>query len=184
MAATEVNDIRKARVLREPVVESRGELKHWIEALADWLEERFRTRGKDMYVVNGGLSVSGLQHVGRLRGEVIIPEVVRRLLESRGLQVRQYLTLYTQDAWKGKESQRSVFPDPEAAKKYTGWPLIKVPDPKGELDSWIDRFWADFGPYIGEFTDGRVEVVNTTDMYRGKLLEFVKLSIERREEIR
>ncbi|BES80784.1 lysine--tRNA ligase [Pyrodictium abyssi] len=184
MAVQEVNDIRKAKFLREPVVESQGELKHWIEALADWLEERFKARGKDVYVVNGGLSVSGLQHVGRLRGEVVIPEVVRRLLESRGLRVRQYLTLYTQDAWKGKESQRSAFPDPEAAKKYTGWPLIKVPDPKGELSSWIDRFWADFGPYIGEFTDGRVEVVNTTDMYRGKLLEFVKLSIQRREEIR
>lgn len=184
MAVQEVNDIRKAKFLREPVVESRGELKHWIEALADWLEECFKARGKDVYVVNGGLSVSGLQHVGRLRGEVVIPEVVRRLLESRGLRVRQYLTLYTQDAWKGKESQRSAFPDPEAAKKYTGWPLIKVPDPKGELSSWIDRFWADFGPYIGEFTDGRVEVVNTTDMYRGKLLDFVKLSMQRREEIR
>ena len=184
MSVQEVNDIRKAKFLREPVVESQGELKHWIEALADWLEERFKTRGKDVYVVNGGLSVSGLQHVGRLRGEVVIPEVVRRILESRGLRARQYLTLYTQDAWKGKESQRSVFPEPEAAKKYTGWPLIKVPDPKGVLSSWIDRFWADFGPYIGEFTDGRIEVVNTTDMYRGKLLEFVKLSIQRREEIR
>ncbi|KSW12681.1 lysine--tRNA ligase [Pyrodictium occultum] len=165
-------------------MESRGELKHWIDALADWLEERLRRRSKSVYVFNGGLSVSGLQHVGRLRGEVVIPEVVRRILEARGLRVKQYLTLYTQDAWKGKESQRRVFPDPEDAKRYTGWPLINVPDPRGELPSWVDRFWADFGPYLGEFTDGSIEVVKTTDMYRGKLLEFVRLSIERREEIR
>lgn len=180
----EAGDIRRERFLREPVVESKGGLKHWIDALVDWLEERFKARSKNVYVVNGGLSVSGLQHVGRLRGEVVIPEVVRRILESRGLQVRQYLTLYTQDAWKGKEGQRRAFSDPELAKRYTGWPLVRVPDPKGELPSWIDRFWADFGPYIKDFTDGKVEVVTTTDMYRGKLLEFVKLSIARREEIR
>ncbi|HIQ55457.1 MAG TPA: lysine--tRNA ligase, partial [Pyrodictium sp.] len=62
----------------------RGELRHWIDVLADWLEQKLRERGKQEYVFNGGLSVSGLQHVGRLRGEVIIPETLRRILEQRG----------------------------------------------------------------------------------------------------
>nr|WP_048061614.1 lysine--tRNA ligase [Hyperthermus butylicus] len=155
-----------------------------MDALADWLEERLRARGKEVYVFNGGLSVSGLQHVGRLRGEVIILETLRRILSQRGLRIKQYLTLYTQDAWKGKDSQLKAFPNPEEARRYTGWPLIRVPDPKGELRSWVDRFWLDFGPYIPEFTDGQVEVVTTTELYRGKLLEFVKMSVERREEVR
>lgn len=177
-------DIRRERFLREAVVERGGELLHWVDALAEYLASRYREKGVGHVVVNGGLSVSGLQHVGRLRGEIIIGDVVARLLSEKGFTVEQKLTLYTQDAWKGKASQRRQFPDPEAARRYTGWPLIRVPDPKGELPSWVDRYWQDFGPYIGEFTWGKVEVVTTTDMYRGKLKEFVKLSIERSEDIR
>ena len=172
------------KALREPVLGVEGELKHWIDVLADWLEQRLKERGKHEYVFNGGLSVSGLQHVGRLRGEVIIPETLRRILEQRGYKIRQYLTLYTQDAWKGKESQREAFPDSEEAKKYTGWPLARVPDPHGCHSSWVEHFWADFGPYISEFTDGKIEVVTTTELYRGKLLEFAKLVYEKREQVR
>ena len=169
-------------------VERWGRYRHWVEELAEQVE-RFleeRRRGKEVYVFNGGLSVSGLQHVGRLRGEVIIPEVVRRILERRrGWRIRQLLTLYTQDAWKGKEPQCAQFPDPgEACKRYRGWPLIRVPDPKGCHANWVEHYWSDFGPYIPEFTDGRVEVVTTTELYRGRLLEFTKMSIEKREEIR
>ncbi|GEM_PF-158844 len=177
-------DIRQERFLREAVVEYHGRLMHWADALVEFLAERFREQGVSHVVVNGGLSVSGLQHVGRLRGEIIIGDVVARLLSEKGFTVEQKLTLYTQDAWKGKASQRKQFSDPEEAKRYTGWPLIRVPDPLGELPSWVDRYWKDFGPFINEFTWGRVEVVTTTDMYRGKLKEFVKLSIEKREEIR
>ena len=165
-----------------------GWYRHWVEELAEeverFLEER-RREGKEEFVFNGGLSVSGLQHVGRLRGEIIIPEVVRRILERRGWRIRQMLTLYTQDAWKGKEPQCAQFPNPEeACRRYTGWPLIRVPDPKGCHSNWVEHYWADFGPYIPEFTDGRVEVVTTTELYRGRLLEFTRMSIEKREEIR
>ncbi|MEM0326628.1 MAG: lysine--tRNA ligase, partial [Desulfurococcaceae archaeon] len=81
-------------------------VKHWIDELADQLYEKLTGRGaKEVYVFNGGLSVSGLQHVGRLRGEIIIGETLRRILTARGLRIKQYLTLYTQDAWKGKEAQ-------------------------------------------------------------------------------
>jgi lysyl-tRNA synthetase class 1 len=177
-------DVRKAPFIREAVVEWKGRLVHWIDALADWLEERLRKRNKQFYVFNGGLSVSGLQHIGRLRGEIIIPETIRRILEQRGFKVKQYLTLYTQDAWKGKESQLKAFPNPEQAKRYTGWPLIRVPDPKGELSNWVERFWRDFGPYIGEFTDGKIEVVTTTELYKGRLMEFVRITFERRKEVR
>ncbi len=166
-----------------------GFYRHWVEELAEEVErflERRAREGKKEFVFNGGLSVSGLQHVGRLRGEVVIPEVVRRILERRrGWRIRQYITLYTQDAWKGKEPQCAQFPDPrEACEKYTGWPLIRVPDPKGCHANWVEHYWADFGPYLGEFTDGRIEVVTTTELYRGRLLEFTRMSIERREEIR
>ncbi len=178
------HDVRRQKFLRESVVEWKGRKLHWVDALAEFLAERLQERGVREVVVNGGLSVSGLQHVGRLRGEIIIGDVVARLLREKGFKVKQMLTLYTQDAWKGKKSQLSQFPSPEEARRYKGWPLIRVPDPKGELGSWVDRYWRDFGPYIDAFTGSHVEVVTTTDLYRGKLLEFVKTSIERREEIR
>ena len=156
--------------------------RHWIDELADKLYENLARRGKSVVVFNGGLSVSGLQHIGRLRGEVIIPEVLRRVLRERGLTVRQYLTLYTQDAWKGKEAQVKRFR--ERGEKYTGWPLIRVPDPEGCHTNWVEHYWEDFGPFIKEFTDGEVEVVATTDLYKTRLKEFTKLVFENKEKVR
>ncbi|NOZ88538.1 MAG: lysine--tRNA ligase [Crenarchaeota archaeon] len=177
-------DVRGERFLREAVVERDGRLVHWVDALVERLDSVFKSRGVREVVVNGGLSVSGLQHVGRLRGEVIVGDVVASLLEERGYRVSRMLTLYTQDAWKGKPSQLRQFRDPREAERYRGWPLIRVPDPLGELPSWVDRYWRDFGPYIDEFTRGHVEVVTTTELYKGRLLEFTKLAVERRGEVR
>ena len=159
--------------------------RHWIDELADKLYEKLVKRGpKEVYVFNGGLSVSGLQHVGRLRGEIIITETLRKILAKKGLRIRQYLTLYTQDSWKGKEAQVMAFGDRDKGRKFTGWPLINVPDPYGCHANWVEHYWSDFGPFIKEFTDGEIEVITTTEMYKGKLREFVKLTIERRELVR
>ncbi len=156
--------------------------RHWVDVMADELEEKLRKRGKDVYIFNGGLSVSGVQHIGRLRGELILPELVRRVLAERGYKIRQLLTLYTQDAWKGKSSQLKVFGG--SGEKYVGWPLIRVPDPQGCHSNWVDHYWSDFGPYIKEFTDGKVEVVTTTDLYKGALKEFVVETLRKRDKVR
>ncbi|BAA79072.2 lysyl-tRNA synthetase [Aeropyrum pernix K1] len=158
---------------------------HWVDKLVAELEAKLQNRGKDEYIFNGGLSVSGLQHIGRLRGEVLLGEAVRRELEKRGFRVKQLLTLYTVDPWKGKDEQRREFPDPKAAERYVGWPLDRVPDPKGCHASWVDHFWSDFGPYIGVFTDGKIEVVTTRELYKGRLKEFITtMVLPRRDEIR
>ncbi len=158
---------------------------HWIDKLAKQLEEKLRKRNKEEYIFNGGLSVSGLQHIGRLRGEVLIPEAVRRILEKKGFKIRQLLTLYTQDPWKGKREQRAVFKDPKEASKYAGWPLINVPDPYGCHKNWVDHYWADFGPYLKDFTDGKITIVTTTELYKGPFKEFIKnIVLPRREEFR
>ncbi len=157
--------------------------KHWLDQLVDRLEEKLRSRGKEVLILNGGLSVSGVQHIGRLRGEVLLVEAVRRELERRGYKARQLLTLYTQDPWKGKESQLSAFKDGSGS-RYVGWPLYRVPDPEGCHESWVDHYWSDFGPYLDDFTDGRVEVVTTTSLYRGPFKPFMRRVIELREEVR
>jgi len=156
--------------------------RHWLDQLVDRLEERLRDRGKDTLVFNGGLSVSGIQHVGRLRGEVLLVEAVRRELERRGYRVKQYLTLYTQDPWKGKDRQVSVFKS--GGERFKGWPLSRVPDPYGCHKSWVEHYWSDFGPYLKEFTDGRITIVKTTELYRSGLKEFMREVLEKRSIVR
>jgi len=158
---------------------------HWLDQLVDRIAEELRKRGVEEVVVNGGLSVSGLQHIGRLRGEVLLGEAVRRELEKRGFRVRQLLTLYTQDPWKGKKSQLAQFADPEEAKRYVGWPLLRVPDPKGCHANWVEHYWEDFGPYIPEFTDGKIEVVTTTSLYEDGFRQFILREVlPKREKLR
>jgi len=76
---------------------------HWIDELAEkllqYLESHF-DKISEPIILNGGLSVSGLQHVGRLRGEITLNSALRYALEERGYKVKQFLTLYTQDEWK------------------------------------------------------------------------------------
>ncbi len=158
--------------------------RHWIDELADKLYEALVKRGKETYVFNGGLSVSGLQHIGRLRGEIILGETLRRILVKKGLKIKQYITLYTQDEWKGKEEQLKQFRDPGEARKYIGYPLINVPDPYGCHQNWVEHYWEDFGPYIKEFTDGEITPITTTELYEKSLREFIKTTFEKREEVR
>ncbi|MET1160104.1 MAG: lysine--tRNA ligase [Thermoprotei archaeon] len=157
--------------------------RHWIDEIADKLYEALTRRGKEVYVFNGGLSISGLQHIGRLRGEIIYGEVLRRILSERGLKIKQYITLYTMDEWKGKEEQLRAFPNSEEAVKYAGWPLYRVPDPMGCHKSWIEHYWEDFGPYLKEFTDGEITPIPTHELYRSKLREFTKLTFKLREKV-
>ena len=149
--------------------------KHWLDKLAERLEAELKRRyeAKGVLVFNGGLSVSGLQHIGRLRGEVLLAEALRRIFEAKGYKAKQLLTLYTMDPWKGKKEQLSQFPDPEDAKRYIGWPLKDVPDPKGCHKNWVEHYWSDFGPFLPEFTDGKIEVVTTEELYRGPLRQFI-----------
>lgn len=158
--------------------------RHWIDEYADALYNELIKRGKEEYVFNGGLSVSGLQHIGRLRGEIILVEVLRKILSKRGLRIKQYITLYTMDEWKGKESQLKEFNRIEDAVKYVGNPLIRIPDPKGCHRNWVEHYWNDFGPYIREFTDGDITPVMTSDLYNDGLREFVKITIMNRERVR
>jgi lysyl-tRNA synthetase class 1 len=156
---------------------------HWIEEIVEKLAPR--AEDKEFFIANGGLSVSGLQHVGRLRGEITIVDTVVRLLRKRGINAHHKLTLYTVDAWKGKDTQLSQFRDPEEAKNYKGWPLYMVPDPHGCHSNWVEHYWADFGNYLDQFSE-KVEVVTTKDLYEKdeRMKRFVLLSVtELREKV-
>ena len=155
---------------------------HWIEELAEKVLSKWRG---EVFTGNGGLSVSGLQHVGRLRGEITLVDTLLRVLGEKGVETRHMLTLYTMDAWKGKEPQLSQFSDKEEAKRYVGWPLYKVPDPHGCHDNWVEHYWEDFGGVLDRFAR-HVDVVTTKELYESnpRMKEFVLKSVtELREKV-
>ncbi len=156
---------------------------HWIDAL---VEEIIAYSGNEAEQINCscGLSVSGLQHVGRLRGEVTLTNTVMHQLRHKGFKTRHTIVRYTSDEWKGKPAQLSQFSDPEQATDYIGRRLIDVPDPKGNLPSWVNRYWLDFGNYLKHFSRDAVPV-STHELYTWPAMhELVRYAIENRQQVR
>ncbi|MFQ5837824.1 MAG: lysine--tRNA ligase [Thermoplasmata archaeon] len=154
---------------------------HWFDELAHSIDAFLSSKGK--VVCNAGLSVSGLQHVGRLRGEIILNHFIASHLRSRGLEVQQHLVLYTQDRWKGSPGQVEQFPGDEG-REYVGWRLLDVPDPQGCHENWVDHFWLDFAESMEFFAPG-VQVASTSEIYeRPDMRALVLELISRAEEVR
>lgn len=154
---------------------------HWFDDLLDHVRP-FLGDKRDV-VINGGLSVSGLQHVGRLRGEIVLGQCLARALRDEGRHVTQILTQYTQDQWKGKDWQLSRFPGDEG-KRFVGWRLIDVPDPQGCHANWVDHYWAEFASYLDAYAPD-VHIVSTTDLYgREEMRAIVAELAPRAEEVR
>ncbi len=140
---------------------------HWFDELLGEVRQAVGVTAHDAdagLVINGGLSVSGLQHVGRLRGEIVLSQCLARALRDDGRAVTQGLVQYTQDQWKGKEWQLSQFPG-ESGKQWVGQRLIDVPDPHGCHTNWVDHYWAEFSSYLPAYAPD-VRITSTTDLYR------------------
>lgn len=133
--------------------------------------------------MNAGLSVSGLQHVGRLRGEITLSHLLARALREGGRRVVQSLVLYTQDEWKAKEGQVAQFRS-EDGRKYVGRRLIDVPDPIGCHVNWVEHYWQDFGGVLDRFAPN-IRIVTTTEAYRNPEMQaLVRDLVSRAEEVR
>ena len=154
---------------------------HWFDELLGRIEEFLLN--KDKVLCNAGLSVSGLQHVGRLRGEIALGHAIVRELRGKGKRAQQSLVLYTQDQWKGKEAQLARFRAGEG-EQYIGRRLIDVPDPEGCHKNWVDHYWVDFGGQLDRFAPG-ISVVSTTEVYAMKEMKDLVLElIGKKEEVR
>ncbi len=153
---------------------------HWIDGLVKDIIDYW---GEDTSTIDCscGLSVSGLQHVGRLRGEITLTNTVMHQLRQKGYQSKHYIVRYTSDEWKGKEAQLAQFSNPIKAKIYIGRRLVDVPDPKGELGNWVERYWLDFGNYLDYFSRDTTPV-STNQIYTwSKMQELVRYTIAHRE---
>ncbi len=155
---------------------------HWVDKLttdliANWPNIK-------QFNCNCGISVSGKQHVGRLRGEIILTNAVVNELKQHGYSATHSLILYTSDPWKGKESQRKAFSNPEEAKKYIDWRLIDVPDPTGQFSSWVDYFWKDFGDPLPKFSH-EIDILRTHELYQEEHMRKVIIElITKKDQVR
>ena len=151
---------------------------HWADELLD--EVGAFVKDRKNIVVNSGLSVSGLQHVGRLRGEIVLGNTIGHALQEEGHGVVHGLVLYTQDQWKASARQVAEFKDGSGS-KYASWRLIDVPDPHGCHASWVDHYWEDFGDHLDDFAPG-VQVVRTSDVYTWPAMKAIVEDLSNRSE--
>jgi len=164
---------------------------HWFDELypkvhthlAQKLAEYAHMRGVNEFVISSGLSVSGLQHVGRLRGEIILSHLIATELRKEWPEVNQKVVLYTQDPWKASARQQAEFKDGSGG-KYAGWRLEDVPDPYGDHRNWVEHYWEDFGGNLKRFARD-VHPITTTDIYGWPPMHsLIQELAERREEVR
>ncbi len=154
---------------------------HWFDELYPSVEAFLAGTGS--IVCNAGLSVSGLQHVGRLRGEIVLNHLIATRLRAAGRSVTQHLVLYTQDRWKGSPEQVARFAAGEGA-AYTGYRMIEVPDPEGCHANWVEHYWEGFARPMDRFAPG-VEVSRTSDLYRTDAMQaLVREVANKGEELR
>ena len=140
---------------------------HWIDKLTEDLIAHWPDTKE--FHCNCGISISGKQHVGRLRGEIVLTNAVVQELQHKGFSATHHLILYTADPWKGKEAQLNSFSDPKKAKKYINWRLVDVPDPTGKKSSWVDYYWQDFGKPLSKFGK-KIEIIRTHEFYKTERL--------------
>jgi len=155
---------------------------HWIDETVENVIEYWKDQ--ERYVCSCGMSVSGLQHLGRLRGEIVLTNTVKEELLRMGKEAEHFLVLYTQDQWKGKGAQLGQFSSKEEAEKYRNRRLIDVPDPFGCHKNWVEHYWSPFRDCLSSFSIG-VKTFLTTDLYKTDgMKELVRKTIRRKEELR
>ena len=155
---------------------------HWIDKLTSDLIDNWQHLEK--FNCNCGISISGQQHVGRLRGEIVLTNAVVTELQARGYEAIHYLILYTSDPWKGKPAQLNAFSEPEKAKKYINWRLIDVPSPINQTESWVDYYWKAFGVSMSKFGRG-IQIIRTHELYQQERMKKIVIElINKKDEVR
>jgi lysyl-tRNA synthetase class 1 len=161
----------------------------WAEAAADAIEAQ---EPEQPIVVKGGVSPSGIPHIGHFN-EILRCYYVAELLRERGYEVRQVFTADDRDRLR-KLPRQLANPDWEivglgavdagALGRNLGRPYTDVPDPFGESDSYGSHF-TDLLRRSVERLGIPVDFVSTTDRYEaGAFDDAIRTVLENRETAR
>ena len=107
---------------------------HWTDVIA---EKIIRIKGdKDKYIVESGITPSGMIHAGNFR-EVITADLIRRALLKRGKKVE---FLYVWDDYDVLRKVPVNLPKQDMIKENLRKPVFHVPDPYDCHKSYAEHF--------------------------------------------
>ena len=141
----------------------------WADAVADAIEAR---KPNEPIVVKGGVSPSGVPHIGHLN-EILRGYFVAEALRDRGYEVRQLFTADDRDALRSiprtlADSEGNVVGlgdvDAGALGRNLGKPYTDIPDPFGCCDSYGEHFTT-LLERQAEQVGVPIEMVSNTDLY-------------------
>ena len=159
----------------------------WAEAVADEIEAR---DPDDPIIVKGGVSPSGVAHLGNVN-EVMRGYFVAEVLRDRGHEVRQ---VFTSDDRDPLRSLPRKLADPDgrivglgdvdagALGRNLGKPYTDIPDPFGESDSYAAHF-AGLLQADAERLGVPIEMVSNTDLYEDGTFDDVTEGVLGRVEV-
>ncbi|TYT62380.1 lysine--tRNA ligase [Natrialba swarupiae] len=171
----------------------------WADAVADRVEARVEDqleRGvrdpEEPIVVKGGISPSGVPHLGNVN-EIMRGYYVARVLRERGHEVRQVFTADDRDPL--RKLPRTLCDlegnlvdlgdvDAGALGRNLGAPYTDIPDPFGCCDSYGDHF-SNIIQDSADAVDVPIELVSNTDLYeRGEFEDVTRYVLENRSRAR
>ncbi|WP_181685725.1 lysine--tRNA ligase [Halorhabdus salina] len=161
----------------------------WGEAVADAIESREPT---EPIVIKGGVSPSGVPHIGHLN-EIVRGYVVAEVLRDRGHNVRQVFTSDDKDRLRKLPRRLADLDwnvvelgevDAGALGRNLGKPYTAIPDPFGCCDSYGEHFTTLLAR-SADLLDIPIDVVSNTDLYAdGTFEDITKYILDNQQSAR
>ncbi|MFB6135513.1 MAG: lysine--tRNA ligase [Halobacteriaceae archaeon] len=162
----------------------------WADEVADRIEAR---DPDDPVVIKGGISPSGVPHLGNVN-EIMRGYFVAEVLRERGHEVRQVFTADDRDPLRKVPRKLATLDgevvglgevDAGALGRNLGKPYTDVPDPFGCCDSYGDHFSTFIERAAEQLGVPDFEVVSTAELYESGAMEDVTRDVlEHRERAR
>ncbi len=148
---------------------------HWADKYA---EQVIRRKEKEKYLVESGISPSGIVHAGNFR-EIMTQDLVYRALIEKGVNAVHQFVFDDYDRF--RKVPKGV---PKEYGEYIGMPLSRVPDPHGCHESYAEHYEE---PLLEELERMGIvaSVVRMTEEYvECRFAEEVKTALKNRNRIR
>ena len=148
-------------------------LKHWIERIADELNER----DVNEHVTASGTSISGSIHIGNSCDIFIANAVTNALINLKN----NSRTIWIAD---DHDPLRKVpYPLPESYEKYLGIPYSNIPCPEGCCSNFVEHFEKPLLNILKNFGI-KLEVYSGAKMYKEGLYDdYIRIALEKAPEI-
>lgn len=149
-------------------------MKHWIEKIAEELNER----NIEKHVIASGTSISGSIHIGN-SCDVFIANAIGKKLRELGDDAE---TKWIAD---DHDPLRKVpFPLPEDYEKYLGMPYSTIPCPDGCCSNFVEHFEK---PFLRVMKDYKIDIKTKSgfEMYKSGIYnDYIRIALEKTPQIK